>query len=231
MKKVFLCAAIAMIAGSSTYAQSDKVQVGIKAGYNLANLTITDNGTTNDKRSTSSFRVGAYLDFPLISVLSVQPGLFVSGKGSQYTIGDNNSNNYTEVRTNPIYLELPVNAVIKLPLADNADLFLGAGPYAAMGVAGKNRVKGKLLGIGFENDDKIEYSNDDPANGNNGSAFKGNLKRFDAGLNALVGVRVNKLTLDVNYGLGLVNISPGSSNTTNNKYQNRVLSFNVGLLF
>jgi len=204
---------------------------GIKAGYNNANLSIDDDGTVKDKNAISSFHAGIYLDLPLAPVFSIQPGLMISGKGSKYTSGDKESPNWYEAKTNPIYLELPVNAVGKIPLAPNTNIFLGAGPYLAMGIAGKNSVEGQVAGIGFSDDDNIKFGDDDPGNNNNGSSNSGNIKRWDYGINFLGGVEISHFTLNVNYGLGLANIKPGSDNTDNDKYKNRVFSVSVGFLF
>lgn len=229
MKKAILLSAL--FAGFGAAANAQSLGVGIKAGYNSANMSITDNGRTSDNRATSSFNFGLYLDVAPTRMFSIQPGLFISGKGSKYVIGDRESSNWTEVRSNPIYLELPVNAVVKLPIGDKSNVFIGAGPYAAVGIAGRNTVKGELLGVNFDSKDAIEWSNDDPGAGYNGSRFQGNLKRFDAGLNFLAGVQLGAFTINAQYGLGLVDIRPGADNNDNGRYKNRVASINLGFLF
>lgn len=232
MKNLLLIPALLAFGATSALAQDDdtRLRFGIKGGYNAANLTISDNGETDDKKMLSSFHVGAYVDLPLAPVFSIQPGLMLSGKGTKYTVGDKDSDNWAETKLNPIYLEVPVNAVGKIPLADNFKLFVGAGPYIAMGIAGKQSVEGELLGVSFSEDDNIEYGDDEPINGNNGSG-KGNVKRFDYGLNFLGGLEINRFTVNAQYGLGLANINPGSDNDDNDKYKHRVLSFSVGFLF
>lgn len=234
MKKLLLIPALLTIGTTTVLAQDSddtRLRFGIKGGYNAANLTISDNGETDDKKMLSSFHVGAYVDLPLAPVFSIQPGLMLSGKGTKYTIGDPSSGgDYLETKLNPIYLEVPVNAVGKIPLADNFKLFVGAGPYVAMGIAGKQSIEGKLAGVVFSEDENIEYGDDQPINGNNGSG-KGNVKRFDFGLNFLGGLEISRFTVNAQYGLGLSNINPGSDNSDNDKYKHRVLSFSVGFLF
>lgn len=204
------------------------VRFGIKAGLNAANITVDNEGTLNDKKAIPAWHAGIYVDIPLLPVLSLQPGVFLNSKGARFTIGNNESSNYTEVSMRPLYLEVPVNLVIKIPLPGKVNLIAGAGPYAAMGIAGKNRTEGKLAGISFSDKDNITYSNDDP--GTNGSAYNGDLKRFDFGLNFIAGLEISRFTLNAAYGYGLVNIKPGSAND-DAKYQNRVFSLSVGLLF
>jgi len=206
-----------------------KVKGGAKAGMNIANITIDNNGYVNDKKAIASYNVGFYADVELLPVLSVQPGLFLTGKGSKFTIGDEEGSNYTRVTARPLYLELPVNILVKLPLFNKVKLFFGAGPYVAMGIAGKNNVEGKLLGVSYSDEEAIKYSSDG-LDGNNGNAYEGNFKRFDAGFNIIGGLEISHFTLNANYGYGVVNIKPGSSNGVDNKYQNRVASIQLGFI-
>ena len=245
MKKVLLIPALLIAGAFTAQAQDDfsasprkrleedmHLGVGIRGGWNMANMTIDNAGDVSDKRMLNSWNAGVYLDAPLCPFLSIQPGLFVSGKGSKYNIlGTSGSENYTEVKRNPIYLELPVNAVVKAPIAPGIHLFVGAGPYVAMGIAGNNTTEGMNLGASFSNSSSITYSNDNPATGSNGNTFDGNMKRWDFGLNGLAGIEIRHLTLSANYGLGLVNVQPGANNTNNYKYENRVFSLNVGFQF
>lgn len=208
---------------------SFKVGFGVKGGLNSANITMDKDGNVNDKRGILSYNIGVYADVALLPVLSIQPGIFLGGKGSKFTVGDEGSNNFTRVKTLPTYVEVPINVVVKLPLMNKVKLFFGAGPYAAVGVGGKNTIDGKLLGSAFSDNTNITFSNDNV--NSTGSSYKGDLKRFDAGLNILGGIEISHFTLDANYGYGLVNIKPGATNGSDYKFQNRVLTIQVGLLF
>jgi hypothetical protein len=229
MKKVLLSLIAAVACFQVQTAKAQGLQFGVKGGLNIANITISNAGDVDDNRSIPSFNVGGYVDLPLAPVFSLQAGLMVSGKGAKYTSGDKSSDNWYEVKTNPIYLELPVNAVGKIPLGDQFKLIVGAGPYLAMGIAGKNSVEGKLLGASFSDDKNIEYGDDEPDN--NGSQGQGTFKRFDFGLNFLAGLELGHFTVNANYGLGLTNMNPGSENDEGDKYKNRVFSVSVGFLF
>jgi hypothetical protein len=209
--------------------EQSPVRFGIRAGLNSSNMTINNDGSVNDKKAVLAWQVGAVADIPLLPILSLQPGLFLNSKGSKLTIGDHNSDNYSEVSIRPLYVEIPVNLVFKLPLSESINLFAGAGPYAAIGIGGKNKIEGKLAGVSYSDDSQIEYGNDDPQTGSSGS-YQGDLKRFDFGLNFLAGLEINRLTLNANYGYGMVNINPGQDNS-DAKYQNRVISLVVGVLF
>ncbi|MEO6833329.1 MAG: porin family protein [Chitinophagaceae bacterium] len=205
--------------------ENQHVKFGIKAGPSLANLTVDNAGTVNDKKAIPAYHVGVYIDVPLLPVFSIQGGLQLGMKGSKFTIGDESSTTYTKVSQRPLYLELPLNAVVKIPLVNKVKLFVGAGPYIAMGVGGKTTSEGKFLGVAYSNESSITYSNK-----NNSTGYNGDLKRYDAGLNFLAGLEISKFTLNVNYGYGLSNIKSGSDNN-NMKYANRVASLSVGLLF
>ena len=242
MKKMIFATAVLVAATTTAFAQETAgekydramekypIRLGFKAGLNSANMTIDNEGTISNKRAIPEWHGCVFVDIPLLPIISLQPAVLLNSKGSKYTVGNNEGNNYTEVSTRPLYVEVPVNVLVKIPLPNKVKIFAGAGPYMAMGVGGKTSLEGKLLGATFSKNDKIEYSNDDPSNGNNGNAYNGNLKRFDFGLNLIAGIEISHLTLNANYGYGLVNVKPGADND-NAKYQNRVFSLSVGVLF
>ncbi|MDB5253551.1 MAG: PorT family protein [Flaviaesturariibacter sp.] len=205
----------------------------IRAGVNLANVSITDNGKVDDAKQISSFQVGIIGDFPLVpKVLSLQPGLLFTGKGSETSSGDPNSPTYYRATSNPKYIEVPVNVVFKLPLGSSLKLFAGAGPYAAVGVGGKVTREGKVLGAAFNSEKSIEFSNDDPTTTNyeEGAGY-GILRRFDYGLNGIAGLEGKSVVLGIGYGLGLAKLQSGSNSTADNNDKHRVLSFTLGFKF
>jgi hypothetical protein len=233
MKKVLLmliCGSAMLIA--SAQESESKSSVIIKAGLNSANISVTDDGHVENAKSLKSFHVGVIGDLHLASILSFQPGILLSGKGSKTQSGNSSDANYFKATTNPLYLEIPANLVLKFPLAANAKIFAGAGPYLGIGIAGKNKVEGKVQGVAFESKENIEWSNDDPTtlNEEEGAGF-GVLRRFDYGLNALAGVEFDKLLLGVGYGHGLAKLQSGSDNSSNDNNKNRVWSFSLGYRF
>jgi len=208
-------------------AQSD---VYIKGGLNLANVSITDNGEIDDANTLASFQVGFVGTIPITKFVGIQPGLLVTGKGSKTQAGNVGDANYYRARTNPIYLELPVNLIFRIPMekTSGSNFFLGAGPYVAMGIAGKRKADGSIFGVSFSREDNIEFSNDDPTtSGEEGAGF-GILKRFDYGLNGLLGFEGKQAFVAVNYGHGLAKLQSGTTNGQDNNNKHRVLSFVVG---
>ena len=202
----------------------------LKAGVNLANVSITDNGNIDDANMLTSFQVGLVGDIHVTSLLYFQPGLVFTGKGSKIEIGRPSENLYMKQTSNPFYIEVPANFVIKLPFNNESHFFVGAGPYGAIGIAGKAKSDANVLGFTSSSEHNIEFSNDDPSTfGAEEGAGLGVLKRFDYGLNGIIGIEGKKLVLSAGYGLGLAKLQSGSNSGEDNNNKHRVLSFTVGV--
>jgi hypothetical protein len=223
--KIFYLSAAAIILMSNANAQNAQ----IKAGVNLANVSVADDGNVDDANMLTSFQVGITGDVHLASILYLQPGIFFTGKGSKLEIGRPTENFYAKQTTNPFYIEVPVNFVIKLPFNDESHFFFGAGPYGAIGIAGKAETDRKVLNFTSHTENNIEFSNDDPSTfGEEEGTGLGVLKRFDYGLNGVVGVEGKSLVLSAGYGLGLAKLQSGSNSSSDNNNKHRVLNFTVG---
>lgn len=223
------CTLLVLLTVMSTLIVTAQSDIYIKGGLNLANVSITDDGGIDDANTLGSFQVGFVGDIQLSKYISLQPGLLVTGKGSKTQSGNAGDANYYRASSNPIYLELPANLVFRVPLeGPNSSFFFGAGPYVAMGFAGKRKAEGSIVGIDFNREDNIEFSDDDPTtSGEEGAGF-GILKRWDYGLNGLVGFQGDRAFIAVNYGHGLAKIQSGTTNGDDNNNKHRVLSFVVG---
>ncbi|MBO9202574.1 MULTISPECIES: outer membrane beta-barrel protein [Niastella] len=201
----------------------------LKGGVNFANVSYKSNGEVDDANMLTSFHVGIMGDITIAKVLAIQPGIFFTGKGSKIQSGSPNDLTYYKATANPLYIEVPVNAVIKLPLASESNIFFGAGPYIAMGVGGKRKIEGKYVNVAYSSKEKIEFSNDDPSTFNNeeGTGL-GVMRRFDYGFNGTAGFELNSVLIAVNYGYGLAKLQSGSNSTDDNNNKHRVLSLSVG---
>ncbi len=205
----------------------------IKGGYNLANISTNNDGTSDGAKGLSTFHAGAVVDIPLAPMLSLQPGLLLTGKGSKanyYVDPNNHSDNYVKSKFNPLYLELPVNLLVKFPIGNDARIFAGAGPYAAMGIGGKSKTEVSSGGVVTTTSRDIKFNNDDPLTPEQEGARYDRLKKFDFGINALAGVEFNRFLVGVNYGWGLEKLNSTQTNNTqngNNKY--RTLSVSLGV--
>ena len=215
------------------FAATVKAQSGaqIRAGVNLANVSVTNDGRVDDANMLTSFQVGILSDVHLASILHLQPGIFFTGKGSKIEIGRPTENLYIKQTSNPFYIEVPVNLIVKLPFNSESHFFFGAGPYGAIGIAGKAKTEKRVLNFPATNtENNIEFSNDDPTtfNEEEGTGL-GVLKRFDYGLNGIIGVEGKNLVLSAGYGLGLAKLQSGSNSSSDNNNKHRVLSFMLGL--
>ena len=223
MKTKFIGLAALFVLSNFTYAQT------IRVGVNLANVTITNDGDIEKNNMLTSFQVGITGNLKIAPFLSFQPGILFTGKGSKTASGQTTDANYYRATSNPYYIEIPANFVFKTPTGP-IKFFAGAGPYLAVGVAGKNKVDGKFFGTSFSSEKKIEWSNDDPStlNYEEGSGY-GILKRFDYGLNGIAGIETKNIVLAANYGYGLAKLQSGSSSSADDKNKHRVLSITVGI--
>ncbi len=205
-------------AATSTPATTNPGGFIIKGGVNFSNISTKNDGSYNDANSLTTFNVGVLADLALMSNLSVQSGVVLTGKGSKASgslLGVSNTTKF-----NPLYIEVPINLVAKIPLGGTSNVFLGAGPYGAIGVGGKWKNNTTVGGVESSSDENIKFGND---NGDD-------LKSFDFGFNGLAGVEISRVLIGVNYGLGLSKIFPNSGdNNSNDKNKYRVLSVNVGV--
>lgn len=207
--------------------------VRIQAGINLANISVTENGSVDDANRLSRFQAGIIGDVHLGSIIYWQPGLLFTGKGAKVQHGKEGENGYFKQSFNPYYLEIPANFLVKAPLGKASSLFVGAGPYLGIGVGGKTKTEGQtILGGQYSIERKIEFSNDDPTTltEEEGAGF-GIVKRFDYGLNGTAGIEGKSIVLGVNYGYGLAKLQSGANSAEDNNNKNRVLSFTVGFKF
>ncbi len=226
MKKVFI---VAMAIGINYAA---KAQFYAQGGLNLANITKNNSGQTEDNNWLATFNAGLMGRFGISKTFDLESGLLFTGKGSKAESYYNNGADYVKAKFNPLYLEVPLNAVVKIPLSakGDANIFFHAGPYIAVGVGGKSTVDSKIGGVQFNSSNSIKFSNDDPFTSQQDDAAYNKLKRFDFGANIGGGVDFGKILLKANYGFGFSKInSTESNNSSNDKNKYRTVSISVGI--
>ena len=228
MKKIFLALAL-----TTSVALATKAQVYVQGGLNLANITKTKDGQTEKNNLLPSFNAGILGRLELVDMFSLESGVLLTGKGSKAETYFNNSNDYIKTKFNPLYIEVPLNAVVKIPFdakgSNGSNFFFHAGSYAAVGIAGKLRQDSKFGPLTSSSTSNIKFSNDDPLTSQQEDAVYDKLKRFDFGLNFGGGVQLGKVILKANYGVGLTKInSTQSNNNADDKNKYRTLSFSVG---
>src|ERR1051325_11436088 len=141
--KFFSVALLFIMAYFSVRAQSCAI---LRGGLNLANVSVTDNGGVDDAKMLTSFQGGIIGDIHVASILYFQPGIVFTGKGTKSQSGTEGSANWYRATTNPYYIEVPLNFILKSPTGP-IKFFGGAGPYLAIGIAGKNKVQGAVFGM------------------------------------------------------------------------------------
>jgi hypothetical protein len=199
----------------------------LKVGVNVANVSTTNDGDIDEANSLTSFQVGLLLNLKFIPFLNFQPGIIFTGKGSK-TEGQTSPTTYYKATSNPYYVEIPANFIFKTP--GPIKLFVGAGPYVAMGIAGRNKTEGKIAGINFTSDKDIEFSDDDPStlNYEEGSGY-GIMRKFDYGVNGIAGLETKKVILSAGYGYGLAKLQSGTNSQADDRNKHRVITFAVGI--
>jgi len=226
MKKVLM---FAMLSGIFTIAKS---QVYVQGGVNLANITQTKSGETQDNNLLTTFNAGILGRFNLSKPIDLESGLLLQGRGAKANsyFGSSTDDNYVKSKFNPLYLEVPLNLVLRIPFQKNMNVFFNGGPYAAMGIAGKSKTESKILGVTSASSDNIKFSNDDPFTSQQDDAAYNKIKRFDFGLNFGGGLDLGKVLLKLNYGFGLTKInSTQSNNGADDKNKYRTLSISLGI--
>ena len=82
--KIIAFSSVLLLTGVFSNAQKGQ----IRAGVNLANVSVTENGRVSEANQLTSFQVGIIGDVKLgTSFLSLQPGLLFTGKGSKIQDG------------------------------------------------------------------------------------------------------------------------------------------------
>lgn len=224
MKKVLIAFAL------TTTIVISKAQVYIQGGLNLANITNTNDGQTEKNNILPTFNVGILGRFGLSSTVDLESGLLLTGQGSKAETYFNGGADYIKSKFNPLYLQVPLNLVVKIPLDKTSGVFFNAGPYAAIGIGGKSKTDSKFGPLTASSSNSIKFSNDDPFTSSQDDASYNKLKRFDFGINLGGGFEFEHLILKANYGLGLAKInSTESNNTVDDKNKYRTFSFSVGI--
>lgn len=174
-----LAATICLVAGAKA-----QTSYGVKAGLNFAKYKVSGGNMSYSSDAATSFYVTGYADLPVSNNLSVQPGISLQGKGG--TVGSGDFGTSQDVKDDLMYIEVPVNFVYSIPTGNTGNIFLGAGPYAGLGIRAKS-TQGNLS--------------------ESGSFGDAGLKSFNAGLNFLTGFKfANGFLINGGYDLGLTNI-------------------------
>jgi hypothetical protein len=207
MRKLFLCAAVAVFAFTSVNAQ--EVKFGVKAGVNFASVGGDD---TDDLDGRTSFHFGGVAEIVISDKFSVQPELVYSAQGAKASFEEDSFKE--EVTTKLDYLNIPIMA--KYYVAEGFSI--EAGPQ--IGILMKAEAEFDFTDSEFPEDN--ESGTEDLKDGTSGIDFGfgiGAGYKMDSGLN---------FALRYNLGLSNINDFEGSDDFSNN---NNVLQVSVGYMF
>jgi hypothetical protein len=154
-----------------------QVQVGVKAGLNLAHVSSNETMIENHKKTWATLQGGLVLDFSASEHFSFQPHLLLMGKGTRWET-DSLKGKYRFVS-----LDIPLNLLYR-----SNGFFIGGGPNLGFNLDASSKIDGITADIGIGTDDD-------------------EVRRFDFGLNFMAGYQTDfGLVVGVNYLRGLSNI-------------------------
>lgn len=203
-------------------AESFAQTFGVKAGLNLSNILAKDDDETysEDFKMNPGFHLGITAEFPFTDMISFEPGLLLSSKGTRISEEETymGETYKYEQKVNLFYLDIPLTAKASFDI-ENARVYGVFGPYLGMGLSGKSKSEETFMGETETEEEDINW----------GSDKEDDLKRLDFGLSVGVGVEINSIQIGLSYSLGLANISANTDggSTTNN----RVLGISIGYKF
>ncbi len=207
MKKILISILLftAMFTAVQAFAQ---LSFGVKGAFNMYNLSSKDNdGKKIESSMIPAFDAGAFVEIPIVPEFYFRPELYFATKGAK------SKNQTPESKINLSYIVLPLNFLYKSDLS-GGKVFIGIGPYLALGVGGK-------ISSG-SNDYKIKFKNDVTMNDLETTLY---YKPLDFGANLIAGYEFkNNISLAINTSLGLTNIESkvdgkqADSSTKNNGF-------------
>ncbi|MHC0445362.1 porin family protein [Flavobacterium sp. 3-218] len=209
MKKTMLVLCALFLSGAAI-AQDQKVKLGIKAGLNMANLSV-DESELNSSDKTG-FTAGLMVEIPLAKKFSVQPELLYSQQGSKFSYSDaevSNSNFKSTIKLS--YLNIPV----MLKYYVTKGLSVQAGPQIGILLKSNNEYQDNFLG--YDNKESM------------------NLKEYSSGIDTSVNFGLgyqfrDKFYADARYNLSYSNVFKESdvSYFINSDMKNRVFQITIG---
>lgn len=208
MKKFVTVLGLALLGAlQAAPAQAQGVEIGVKGGVNLAKFGGKDASSFINPSNLTGYTVGGFLNFGTGSILSFQPELLYTLKGTSYQIAGMSA----DLKLG--YVDVPLLAVLRTPLQGAMPIrpYLLAGPV-----------------LSFRADCSGKVSNDNGAvSGKCGDDTT--VKTTDVGLTFGGGLGLpmgaGSLLLDARYGMGLSKVFDADDSAD---VKNRALSFTLG---
>ncbi|MVM28666.1 outer membrane beta-barrel protein [Spirosoma sp. HMF4905] len=233
MKKIYnpLLIVLLVITGFTSLAQNSPFEFGVKGGLNLSSLSFNNN-TIPTNRIKPGVNIGFTTTYNFRQNFFLQSGLSFTTKGAEIKGEAPMGFDYNLVypgreavlKSNQLYLQVPIYAGYRLDVLPGTRLVLTAGPYVAYGIGGKTQLTGDIL-----YGDMIDYSTLEEKT----FASRG-LERFDVGIGTGIGVDFGRAIVGLTYELGLKDIGPSGTvywPFYSNSYKNRNASLSLEYKF
>jgi len=172
----FMTASFGLVSAQSTVVGPE---FGIKGGANMSNL-YSDSEEINDENVLWGFNAGVYAAFPISDNIFIQPEILFTTKGAELDYDFAGTEGTSKFKLN--YVEVPL--LVRFDLTENFNIHVGG--YASYLVSAKIKGEGD---VEFERD----FDADD-------------FERFDAGLSAGIGIKLNPIGIGLRYNYGLTTI-------------------------
>jgi hypothetical protein len=130
MRKVYLLCFLLFCAGLARAQKTKSYTSGLKAGANLYNLKVSDQGDVSNEMRIN-FHAGIFWNVPIASSFSINPEILYSSEGAKFS----STNNETETMLN--YLSLPV----MVQFNTSSGFYLETGPVLGIMVKGRETIK------------------------------------------------------------------------------------------
>ncbi len=192
MKKLFLIlAGTVLLAGTAAAQQYEKHIFGVRAGLNIANVSI--DGIKPEAKA--GFHIGGSWQYLLTEnhLLYLESGLSITQKGFKL--------DKASTKCNLFYAQVPVLVTYKFAVADEVRIMPVGGFYYALGLGGKLKMKGE------DGTEKADMFGED-----------GFFKRSDFGMRFGGAVEWKRYTFGVGYEFSLMNVGSDSSDTHNRNF-------------
>lgn len=197
----------------------------IKSGMNLSTMYYKDPAKTYSDyfELAPRFMLGITGEFPISKSFSFEQGLIFSSKGYKIDtyittpglLGGHTVNESAILN----YIDIPVS--LKLATSIKKTRFFGVlGPYLALGLSGKVRREE------YHVEDHGSHVYDGIVDYTGEMGKDGQWQRFDYGMQAGIGMNIQRIAFRINYSYGLANVSKLEDFTN----KNRIIGISLGYI-
>ena len=220
-RKSILSLTIAMAIGTASMAQ---LSIGVHATGNLSSANTTMENLPGEVKKTARVLPGAgvLVEYAVSNNFSLQSGANYRKNGVvlKFDLPVEGTVLNVKMTSDLNYIQVPLNFIYKTN-GSPVQFFAGAGPYAGIGISGKNNIQGTVDGGTIILDEEVDAFKKEEDGG-------AGMKKFDFGAQALAGIRFGKYYAVVSYEAGFTNLT--KSEGSNEKYNNRGAQLTLGYI-